>query len=306
LSIDFEMRWGRHDRLAVNDAPSRAEFEQGLAIIPEILKTFSDRQLRATWAVVGAIGCTGWQEYFQIAPPPPQYRDANLAIKRSYADMDPDGKLHFSTESLARITETSGQDLGTHTFSHIFLREPGVTRNDFVADLKAAVDLARKKLGKRPVSFVFPRNQSNFLDVLSEAGIRMWRGNPRAWYYQRYEAWNNKPVAKALRYLDGLIPLSRIAAPVCENMCRASAFVRFDLPDGLWRLHVQRLMREVTVMKPGESVHLWFHEHNLGRDTTKRMRRLVELCDRIAETCQSKWTVSENMVDLGARYGMPL
>jgi peptidoglycan/xylan/chitin deacetylase (PgdA/CDA1 family) len=298
ISIDLEMRWGRHDRLGLEGNGRDSEFLDGIAAVPDILRAFSSRGLRATWAAVGAIGCENWGEYFRLAPPPPRYDDPRLAIKSAYADLDPQGRLHFSPGTLALIATTPGQDLGTHTFSHLYLREPGVTKDDFKADLSAAAKISEMRIGRRPRSLVFPRNQANFVDELPAAGIKVWRGNPVAWYYDRNESRNNKPLPRAWRYLDSVVPVSRVASAPEGDMCRASAFVRFDLPELLWRLHQRRLMREIGSARAGETMHLWFHEHNLGRDTELRLRRLRELCDQVAEHIVGGKLASCNMLDL--------
>jgi peptidoglycan/xylan/chitin deacetylase (PgdA/CDA1 family) len=300
LSIDFEMRWGRHDRLRHRIEDGRETIEGGVAAVPEILSILSTRHLRATWAAVGAIGCKDWDEYFRLAPPPPAYQDRNLAVKRSYVDLDPHGTLHFSPESLTRICRTPGQELGTHTFSHIYVREPGATSKDLIADLQTAAQLYERAVGKRPISLVFPRNQANFLEVLPPLGIKVWRANPRRWYHDRHEARSNNLWARGLRYLDSIFPVAHLAATPEEMMCPASVFLRFDLPEPLWRAHVRRIMRQIQSMRRGELVHLWFHEHNLGQNTGQRRNRLTQICDLLAENVSAHKAVSRHMGDFAA------
>src|SRR5207249_8050134 len=116
------------------------------------------------------------------APRPPRYQNPALAISPRYAELDRTGQLHFAPELLRAIHATPGQELGTHTFSHVLMREPGVTADDITADLGAVSCLWRERFGAPPVSLVFPRNQVAFLPVIRACGIRAWRGHEPGWY----------------------------------------------------------------------------------------------------------------------------
>ena len=141
ISLDFELRWGLHDRLGTNMQAYRQSLEGVQEAVPALLRLFSQRKLRATWACVGALGCAGWEDYFSRAPAPPRYHNPRLALDPRYADLDPDGRLHFAPELLQLVKDTPGQELGTHTFSHIYMQEPGITSEDVAADLRAVSQL---------------------------------------------------------------------------------------------------------------------------------------------------------------------
>src|SRR2546421_9138567 len=113
--------------------------------------------------------------------------------------MDPHGVLHFAPELMKAILQTDGQELATHTFSHLFLREKGVTRRDAEADLAAAVRLHLERFGSAPVSLIFPRNQPAFIDVVRASSIKIWRGNARAWYYECEDSEHNGFLPRALK-----------------------------------------------------------------------------------------------------------
>src|SRR5439155_19397017 len=166
ISLDFELRWGMHDRFGFSLDAYRENLENIHEVVPALLKLFSAREIRATWAAVGALACRDWSEYFGRAPEPPKYHDTSLAVDPRYADVDPEGRLHFAPELVRTIHATPGQELGTHTFSHILMREPGVTADDVRADLYAVAQLSQDRFGAPPVSLVFPCNQVAFLPVV--------------------------------------------------------------------------------------------------------------------------------------------
>lgn len=300
ISLDFELRWGVHDRYGLDFDAYRENLENVSFVIPELLKLFTARGIRATWAVVGALACKNWDEYFARAPAPPRYRNPALAIKREYADLDPDGILHFAPELVERILRTPGQDLGTHTFSHLYLREPGVTSEDVSADLAAVRQLYDERFRFTPTSLVFPRNECAFLDVVRASSISMWRGNQAAWYYECQGTHSNWALPKVLRMVDSLDPYRTRAAPAEPQMTRASLFLRLNLARFLWAAQLSRIERELKAAKPDHVFHMWFHPHNVGTDVHQRLSRVEQVLDRIAEAQQRGGAKSCSMADLAS------
>ena len=109
-SLDFELRWGMHDLLGLDRDRYRKNLEGAREAVPQLLQLFTWRGVRATWATVGALACQSWDDYFRRAPAPPHYADKRLAVDPRYADLDPDGVLHFAPDLVAQVAETEGQD----------------------------------------------------------------------------------------------------------------------------------------------------------------------------------------------------
>lgn len=162
ISLDFELRWGWHDIYGLDFEARRADLEQVRHVVPVLIELLVRHGIRATWAAVGAIGCVSWEDYFRRAPEPPKYARSSFAINPEYADFDPHGELHFAPDLMKSIAAAAGQELGTHTFSHLYLREEGVTARDVAADLAAAADLYRERFGTVPRSLVFPEISVRF------------------------------------------------------------------------------------------------------------------------------------------------
>lgn len=300
ISLDFELRWGVHDRYGLDFDAYRENLEQVPFIVPRLLKLFAARNIHATWAAVGALGCKNWDEYFSRAPKPPKYTNQLLAVSPKYADLDPNGGLHFAPDLLNAIVSTAGQELGTHTFSHLYVREQGVTKDDLIADLAAVCQLYKERFGFSPRSLVFPRNENAFIETVRASYIRVWRGNERAWYYERQGRATNWFLPRALRLVDSLSPFRTRAAPVEHEMTRASLFLRFNLPEFLWTAQLKRVERELKLLRQREIFHVWFHPHNLGAQTSLRLSRVEQLLDFIAEAQHRKRIASYSMADLEA------
>jgi len=279
-SLDFELRWGMHDLLGLDRDRYRNNLEGAREAVPQLLELFTRRGVRATWAIVGALGCHSWEDYFHRAPAPPRYVNTQLAINPQYADLDPDGVLHFAPDLVALVAKTAGQDVGTHTFSHLFLGELGVMLADAAADHAATLALFRERFGIVPTSLVFPRNQVAFLAHYRTQGISAWRDNESAWYYQLPQH-TNHPVIRGLRMMDALTPWRARGGRFAGGRTPSTLFVRVYLPESLWRLHLARIGAEARRIKRGGVLHFWLHPHNLGADVPAGIRRLEQVLDVI-------------------------
>lgn len=283
ISLDFELRWGFHDRFGLDMDRYRANLEGEREVVPALLRLFCERRIRATWATVGAVACRDWEEYFARAPKPPAYRRPELVMHHRYADLDPEGGLHFAPDLVDRVHRTPGQELGTHTFSHLPFCEPGITIADVLADLAAVRHLWLERFGEAPRSMTFPRNQLGFLDAVRASGLRIYRGNPTPWYYDCRDPAINARLPRLLRLLDDTSPWSRHSRYVRGGMTQASLFLRTELPAMLWELHVAHIRNELAKLRAGEVFHVWWHPHNLGRDTRQRLDRVEHVLDLAAE-----------------------
>ena len=278
-SLDFELRWGMHDLLGLDRDAYRRNLEGAREAVPALLDLFVGRGVRATWATVGALGCESWEEYFRRAPPPPRYADMRLAVSPRYADLDPDGTLHFAPGLVRQITASAGQELGTHTFSHIFLGEPGVMRRDAEADHAATTKLFRERFGANATSLVFPRNQVAFLKFYRSRGISAWRDNESPWYFRTRH--HNHGLIRSLRLADALIPWRTRGGRFEDGGTPSTLFVRVYLPQSAWRIHLGKIATESRRLKHDGVLHFWLHPHNLGADVPRGIARLEQALDTI-------------------------
>jgi peptidoglycan/xylan/chitin deacetylase (PgdA/CDA1 family) len=281
ISLDFELRWGLLDVLGTDMSRYRKNLEGVRDAVPRLLETFTKRGVGATWAVVGSLACDGWDEWSERAPPFPKYADPALLWNDAYRKLDPRGTLYFARDLVDLVAKTPHQELGSHTFSHVYTREPGFLRSDAEADADAMVKLFQDRFGTRPRSLVFPRNQVAFEDVLRERGITAFRTNPKPFYWNATTSKEQTRTVRALRLADSLAPLGRRGARATES--RASYFVRLGLPRALWSLHFRRIVADAAHLRDGESLHLWWHPHNLGKEPVATVRRVGDLLDALAD-----------------------
>ncbi len=297
VSLDFELRWGVQDKLGDDFAAYRKNLEGVREAVPAMLEVFERRGVRATWAIVGAIACEGWDEWEACAPAWPRYMDPSLRWNAAYRRGEP--QLYFAPDLVERVRRTKGQELGSHTFSHVYMGEPGFVRRDAEGDADAVASLFRRKWNATATSFVFPRNQVAFVDVLCAHGVEVVRDNPAAAYWALTTAAQASAVVRLVRLADALFPLGRRSFRPEDGRHRASHFVRFGLPTFAWKTHVHRLAGEARSLRDGEVLHLWWHPHNLGGDVARSIGRLMELLEMLETSAPHARFAS--MVDVARR-----
>ena len=214
ISVDFEKRWGVYHIYGIHHDAYREELENVHLIVPEMIKMFKERSLRVTWATVGAIMLSSWNEYFSRMPNKVNYENKSLQFIETFAEYDLKGELYFAPDLVDLIFNhfKYGQELASHSFSHTYFGENGVTKNDFVNDTKAMKSVLMDKYSIRPHSYVYPRNQVIYTDVLKNNGYKAWRTNKNLWYHNA----NSNEIsislfaAKSLRMLESINILRQI------------------------------------------------------------------------------------------------
>jgi peptidoglycan/xylan/chitin deacetylase (PgdA/CDA1 family) len=295
-SLDFELRWGLHDRLQMDLDAYRKNLEGAREAVPALLRLFTERGVRATWATVGALACHGWDDYYRRAPRPPRYANPRLAFSQRYADLDPNGDLHFAPELVREVSLAEGQDLGTHTFSHIFLGEIGVMLKDAEADHAAANTLFRELFNHQPTSLVFPRNQVAFLALYRSKGITAWRDNEDNWYH-RLTHHADHALVRARRLADALTPWHTRAGRFLDGRTPSTLFVRVNLPELAWKAHMAKIATEAQRARHGDVLHFWLHPHNVGGNVRRGIKRIGEVLDTL-ERRASRGAIYASMRDL--------
>lgn len=274
ISLDFELVWGIFDSVKLEE--KSIYFHNTRKVIPSVLKLFKDYGIHATWASVGMLFNNNWEEWNNNKPAIlPSYSN-EILNSYSYGDSCKDHAeiaCFFAPELINEISNTEGQEIGTHTFSHYYCLEEGQDVVTFREDLNKAISLA-KKYNLELKSLVFPRNQikESYLSVCKEFGITSVRSNPRSWYWQdvRSESFLTRisrtadvyfPLGKKTYKLDELrMDKSGVLEQMASRFLRPVEFIAI-----LRTLKLKRIKGEMTnAAKNGEVYHLWWHPHNFG------------------------------------------
>ena len=291
ISLDFELHWGVRD--VVNLRDKRDHFLRARESIPEVLRIFANHEVHATWATVGFLFARDKRHLMAHLPEDrPSYSvrrfDPYLALANIGEDERSD-PFHYAYSLLQLISDTPGQEIGSHTFSHYYCLEHGQTRTSFEADLEAARAIGAA-FGDVTAALVFPRGQYNpqYRDVLSVHGVRTYRIPPKFRPYQPRRASEENLAYRALRLVDSYVPLGGyygdLPAPDPDETVplQAGLFLRPYSPSRrlLEPIRLQRLKTAMrSAAQEGRDFHLWWHPHNFGTHTAQNLATMREVLD---------------------------
>ncbi|HEY4240955.1 MAG TPA: polysaccharide deacetylase family protein [Kofleriaceae bacterium] len=266
ISIDLELAWG------IWDKPSRAYHDRcaahELTIVRRLVEIFDQHEASVTWAIVGRL----------------LERDAGAAKLTPHGD-----RIWFAPDAidLVRAARTA-QDIGSHSYAHLYFGE--ATREQLAADL-AAARRVHDAHGLPFTSFVFPRNQVAHLDLLREAGVRVFRSVDRGWHIAVRERLGKIP-GRAANLADKVLPVPpATVAPIVHD----GGLV--ELPSSMLLLAREGLRRAVhpaavvakaklglsRAARTGESFHLWFHPSNFYYETERQLDVLAQIVRQAAD-----------------------
>lgn len=312
ISLDFEMLWG------ILDHKDPLDYEQNIKNVPKVvgclLKLFKKHGIHATWGCVGMLTQDDMRMARKEAPRElPSYREPSLSAYAHFDFLESVNPAYlFAPKLVKKIRSVDGQELGSHTYSHFYCNEKGITDSQFKEDLQKSVE-ALQSFGVTPVSVIFPRNQINeaYGGIISRCGFQNYRGTEDAWFYQIPDTRAGEdPVRRGFRLLDHYIP---IAGPCCYsweeirqenglNNIKSSRFFRpYSGTLALFEpLRIRRIMGQMEYAARHNMVfHIWWHPHNFGTNIKKNLRNLLKLIRHYERLRDAYGFQSLNMEEVG-------
>jgi hypothetical protein len=265
VSIDVELAWGIWDKPQA--AYFRACAEKERAIVDALCAIFDRHEVAATWAVVGRL-------LDRAARPP--------------VDTEHGDRIWYAPDVVDRIRASEVEhDLGSHSYAHLYF---GEASREALAEDVARVREVHDRHGLDTTSWVFPRNQVAHLDLLEQAGVRVFRSLDLGWHIAVRERLGKVP-GRAANLADKLLPVP----PATVAPSRRGALV--DLPssmlllsrDGLRALvHPAAAVAKAKLglaraARNGETFHLWFHPSNFYVDTERQLDVLERIVAAAAD-----------------------
>ena len=285
VSLDFELFWG------MQDSHKLSEYEDhvlgGRKAIPRLLELFQKYGIHATWATVGFQFAENEEHVRKYFPDQmPTYDHAELSGYRCFGQIgknEAEAPCFYAPGLIRQIADTPNQEIGSHTFSHYYCREPGQTVQQFREDMMSAKAIAAEN-GYRLTSVVLPRNQCEpeYTQVLCELGFSAYRDEENDWIHEKIKC---RPLMRLLRLADVYFPLTGQGGyiPKVENGIVNLVGSRmykpyFRLLAFLEGMKLRRIKRQMLhAAKNGLTFHLWWHPHNIGVRTDFHMRQLEEI-----------------------------
>src|SRR5262245_36612609 len=157
ISIDVELAWGIWDKPSPDYHARCAAHEA--AIVRGLLALFERFEVSATWAIVGRL------------------LELDEAAARSTAH---GARIWYAPELVEWVRAArTPQDIGSHSYAHVYF---GATPREALRSDLAAARQVHDRHGLPFRSFVFPRNQVAHVDLLREAGVRVFRSVDHGWH----------------------------------------------------------------------------------------------------------------------------
>jgi len=277
-------------------------------VVPRLLQLFSKYNVHCTWATVGFLFFNEKNEALSYLPAElPVYQKKEYDPYSYFEQNELEKIYHFAPELIEQIKKTSGQEIGTHTFSHFYTLEKNTTIGQFKSDLRSAIAIAKEK-GIEIKSIVFPRNQysDDHIKACLEEGIKIYRGNELSGAYKPISRENESIFRKGVRFADTYINITGHhchAIPVANKIINvpASRFLRpynrkVKMFDGLKLRRIKQGIKFAA--KHGLIYQLWWHPHNFGKYMDENFEFLEQVLKFYWQLNQEEKIESQNMLEI--------
>jgi len=314
ISLDFEMYWGVHDLYPVEACS--AYLGRTRSTVTRLLKLFREHEIHATWAAVGFLFHRDRESLLAGLPEIlPRYAKQRFSPYPGLAEIGADEAedlYRYGASMLEEVQATAFQEIGSHTFSHCYCAEEGLTEAAFRSDLEAAVRAARA-WNVELKSMVFPRNQVNpeFLGTVRQAGVACYRDNPKHWMYRERKRSEESLFRRAMRLLDHYVNLSghhtfslADVHPELPVALPASRLLRsYCAPLGVLEpLRIARIRAGLQhAAERGEVFHLWLHPEEMAMSPEENLAAFAKVLEYFSTLRESRGMESVNMGELAER-----
>ncbi len=286
VSLDFELFWGMYGNADFNDYKNNILGAR--KAIPLMLQLFEKYDIHATWATVGFLFAENYSELKEYFPEnKPVYTNQKINTYKAFDNIGTDESqepCYYAASLVELIGKTTGQEIGSHTFSHYYCTEKGQTIEQFDADLKAARKIASDK-GYEITSIVYPKNLINdqYIQCAVDNGFTAYRDIENDFINKRLiKHWT---LMRAFRLLDVYLPItgSGTYKPTVQNGIVKLQGSRMYKPlkhsfKWLEGLKIRRIKKQMKyAAEHNEVFHLWWHPHNIGTDTEYHLRQLEDI-----------------------------
>ena len=323
ISLDLEKRWGIFDQKPLESyKPNLINVDR---VVDRLLELSEKYGVKLTFATVGFLFAENKQDLLSYAPEmKPTYKDMNYSpygLLDDIGEDEADDPYHYGQTAIQKIKAIGTHEISTHTFCHFYCHEWGQTPEQFEADLKAAIEIA-KSSGIDIKTIVFPRNMIEahkdfdipYLDICEKYGLTAFRGKEKAYIYnihttKPYHGWY---IFKFLRILDSYINVTGFNTYKLKRTYPNRNLV--NLPSSrllrvynkkLKALEPLKLSRIKNAMrhaaKRGELFHLWWHPHNFGMDMDENFDNLEDIFKEYARLHDKYDFESDTMAGLSEK-----
>lgn len=266
VSMDTELAWGTFDT-----GPLEASRYDGCRrVIRELLNLFDQYRIPATWAIVTHLltDCREADTGHPTLRKSPRERDTewynSLPCRRNV-----DETLWYEPGLIDWLQDTYvSHDVGSHTHTHFPLDR--ATQDSARWEIERSLSVI-ESCGLNPVSFVYPRNRIDHVDILHDAGFEVYRGVDN----RPYETWQLPELLRgAARFGEEAAQRTppTVVPTLKEGLVEIPGSQVFRPYHGGWQYTLRHSQKYRALAglnrasRTGEIFHLWFHPFNCVRD----------------------------------------
>jgi len=285
ISLDFEKYWGIHDVMDFD--AYQEQLKKVDTIVDQLCTTFEQHEVQATWAMVGLL-LEDKQEDLDCIQIPYEHKNYSpFPLKEELLKRIPLA-CRSAIAQVELLKQLPHQEIASHTYSHFYALENGVTIADFELDCQR-MKKAGDALNIDFKSIVFPRNQINpsFLKVAKKYGIESFRGNQESRLWTNSKFTDEKLLKRGQRFLDAYVKMAVTENFSIQDLKSTEGVLnipanRFFKPIGkikaLERKKLKQIKAEMSAAAQHNTIyHLWWHPHNFGRHTKEHFEQLNEI-----------------------------
>ena len=293
ISLDFELLWGLSGWNENQIAKYAPHIQGSVFALESILKLFSEYNIKCTIAYVGAMSCDSKKQLLCLKKdlPEPSYKSTIFSSYNSILPLTEKypSEYFFCPNVIENLSHNKLVELASHTFSHFYCLEEGITFEDFRNDLKL-MQIVNPNLK----TIIFPRNQVNrdMLSLCEDFGYTHFRDKFNHRLYRVQETKSKYTLDGALRLLDTYLPISgkqSFSVSQQENKIKSisdSTFLRPFNPklSFLEPFKINKIKNQMNyAAKEGKNYHLWWHPHNFGLHLKENLNSLRIICEHYSK-----------------------
>lgn len=302
LTYDFELAWGC--RASSVDRSYGQEYEQTWDTVPKILSILARYEIPGTWATVGAMMLRDDFDFDAMRAHEPTYPwfDGQWYDIPPYSDQE-QSRRYYAPQLVEQVLSCRApQELGCHTFSHIYAGQAQTSAKLMDLELQACREIAAE-WGVELRSIVFPRNEIAHLDIVAQNGFKTYRGRNNEWYWFTESVLSNRKSARGFhkllvythclaRLLDEWLMLPPNALPA-----KRTPEHLVEIAHGAFLPGYQGVSKYVTAKQrsgrmlrgakkaaqTGNVFCLYFHPHNFNQRQKDCLQAFESTCRGLAE-----------------------
>lgn len=257
ISIDCELAWGVSDNISNKFIKKTLDLDEKICF--DLLDIFNQFNISATWAIVAAM-----------------LDNNNSMINVIHSS------AWYNPKIIEKISYSKNyQELASHSYGHpnFNIHDEDFINEDFE---KAEYFFSKNKINVK--SFVFPRNQIKYLNLLDKHGIKIYRGLDKSFYKKIYKY--NKTLGRVANLIDKIIPFStNTVLPTTSdfNLTELNSSLLF-----ISRYGYKKIITEFSILhkarqgidkaiKNKECFHMWFHPSNFYYNTERQFLLLKKI-----------------------------